>query len=210
LISNDEALTLSEASKYTGLSVPSLRRMINGGRLSSAHMVDSKTGQAWVIQKVELERLKAKKRQCDQPHEKVDQRNDNDQSIPLTYFEERRHEWESERRRLMDDMISLRTGIEMYRYKFEEAERQIRLLPAPPEVVSSKLQELEQKEAALAQAQRILEQAQEVKERYKASLIELKQKLQEEEKAKVDLQGQWELAQAELKRSWWKKLIGLK
>jgi hypothetical protein len=34
-------------------------------------------------------------------------------------------------------------GMMMYRYKFEEAEKQLRLLSAPPEIVASKLTELE-------------------------------------------------------------------
>lgn len=211
---NGKSLTLSEASKYSGLSVPSLRRMINGGKFREAYKIDSKTGRAWVIPISELNRLNKQKPDGDQAYGKVDQRENDQPYVPLNYFEDRRKEWEFERERLINDAITLRSGLDMYRYKFEELDKQLKLLPAPPEVVTSKLQETEQdrqqKTEALAQAQKILQQTQEVKERYKASIQELKAKLQEEEQAKETLRAQWELAQAELKRPWWKKLFGMK
>ena len=42
------------------------------------------------------------------------------------------------------------------------------------------------------------------------SRYQLKFKLQEEEHAKEAFRIQWELAQADLKRPWWKKLFGVK
>jgi hypothetical protein len=86
-------------------------------------------------------------------------------------------------------------------------DRQVKLLPAPPEIIT---QELEQKAQALAQAEKILEEAQENQKRYIEAVNNLKMKLQEEEKAKEALRVQWELAQAELSRPWWKKLFGIK
>lgn len=122
--------------------------------------------------------------------------------------------FERQRKEIMQERDQALQGLMMYRYKFEELDRQLRMLPAPPEVVNSKLQELEQerqhKSEALAQAQKILKQAQEVKERYKGAMQELKAKLQEEERAKEALRVQWEQAQAELKRPWWKKIFGKK
>jgi hypothetical protein len=53
-------------------------------------------------------------------------------------------------------------------------------------------------------------QAQEVKDRYKASIVDLKSKLAEEERAREAYRIQWELAQAELKKPWWKKMFGMK
>ena len=82
----------------------------------------------------------------------------------------------------------------------------MRLLPAPVEVVASKLDELEKKAAALEQAENIIQQAQETQKHYEEEMEQLKLKLQEEEHAKEAFRIQWELSQAELKRSWWQRL----
>jgi len=100
---------------------------------------------------------------------------------------------------------SLMQGLMMYRYKFEELDKQVKQLPAPPEIVA---RELSDKAAALARAEEILEEAKEAQKRHAAAMDELKNKLIEEEHAKEAYRIQWEAAQAELKRPWWKKLFG--
>jgi hypothetical protein len=55
-------------------------------------------------------------------------------SLPVEYFEQQQKERES-----------LAQGLMMYRYKFEQAEKQLRLLPAPAESVTSKIRGLEEK-----------------------------------------------------------------
>jgi hypothetical protein len=120
--------------------------------------------------------------------------------VSLDRYEAMRKELENEREQALH-------GLMMYRYKFEELEQKIKLLPAPPEIVT---QELEKKAQALAQAEKILEEAQENQKRYIEAMNDLKAKLQEEEQAKEAIRAQWELAQAELSRPWWKKLFGVK
>jgi excisionase family DNA binding protein len=120
-------------------------------------------------------------------------------SIPLEHYEEQRSRWLQER----DQM---QAGLMMYRHKYEEAEQKLRLLPAPPEIILPRLSDLEQKETALVQAQKILKQAQEVKERYKESILELRKKLLEEEQVREKLAAELQ----EAKRPWWKKLLGAK
>lgn len=87
----------------------------------------------------------------------------------------------------------------------------MRLLPAPVEIIGPKMQELEaqaaqvpeleqilhERENALARAQEILTKAQGDYEQYKTSIVELKEKLQEEERVK-----------AGLRKSAWKRLMG--
>lgn len=53
-------------------------------------------------------------------------------TLPLEYYEKQQKE--------RDQALQ---GLMMYRYKFEEAERQLKLLPAPVEMVNSRLEELE-------------------------------------------------------------------
>jgi len=203
---DDNALSLKDSSKYTGLSIPSLRRLIDGGKIDQAYKVDTKSGKAWVIPVVELDRIKVTKNGGREAHEKVDQKRDGQHVIPLTYFEERRRDWESTRDRLINDTVNLRSGIEMYRYKFEELERQTRLLPAPLEIIPSKLDELEEKAAALALAENIIQQAQITQKRYEEDMEQLKIKLQEEEHAKTTLRHELEME----RRPWWKKMMGMK
>jgi hypothetical protein len=106
---------------------------------------------------------------------------------------------------------SLVQGLMMYRYKYEEMEREMRLLPAPVSDVTSKLEQYEKenndRKNVLIKAQLILKKAYAANEQYKASIEQLKAKLAEEERARDAFRIQWELAQAELKKPWWKKLL---
>jgi excisionase family DNA binding protein len=124
-------------------------------------------------------------------------------SIPLHHYEEQRSCWLQER-------DNLQAGLMMYRWKFEDLERQVKLLPAPAETIGPRLTELEQtlhdREQALTRAEEILKKAREDYDLYKTSIVELKEKLQEEERVKADLRRELEME----RRPWWKKVIGLK
>jgi len=76
----------------------------------------------------------------------------------------------------------------MYRWKFEELDRQVKLLPAPVEVVSSKLTELE----STLQAERTgREEA-----RQAIAMMEL------------ELKAAREALETERSRPWWKRAFG--
>jgi hypothetical protein len=207
MVNDGQWLTLQEASDVTGRSVNALRMMIKRKKLSRILKTKGKRGDEWVIHQEAVHDLGhadlGQTRVVDQGGQDDLGQSGQTVTIPAELYVQQQKE--------RDQAVQ---GLIMYRYKFEELDKQLRMLPAPPEVVTSKLQEIEQdrqqKAEALAQAQKILRQAQEVKERYKASLIELRAKLQEEEMAKEALRIQWELAQAELSRPWWKKLFGVK
>lgn len=67
-------------------------------------------------------------------------------SIPCEYYDLKLQEWMKERDRLIQ-------GLMMYRYKFEEIEKQMKLLPAPPEIMQKKLSE---REMQLMKAKKII------------------------------------------------------
>jgi hypothetical protein len=100
-------------------------------------------------------------------------------TIPLDYFDVKQKEWIEERDKLQ-------AGLMMYRYKYEEMERKVKLLPAPVEVVTSKLKELEDSVAA------------EVSYREQMTTA-----LYEREATVIRLQAELE---AEKKKPWWKRI----
>jgi hypothetical protein len=114
--------------------------------------------------------------------------------VTIEYYDQQREKWERERSQLEQGMM-------MYRYKFEEMDRQIKALPAPPEYVKAKIDELEQS----------LKEEAEGKEQ---ALKELREKLDEEERLKEEIRSEKERLSAEYeyerRRSWWKKLWGIK
>jgi hypothetical protein len=203
--------TLQEASKLTGKTPSSLRRLIQRKVIERVKKEHSKHGEHWLIHKEELTPQGVREMFDERGHvqgvhiERGEGVHPN--IISFETYDQHRREWEQR-------CSQLEQGVMMYRYKYEDLDRQVKMLPAPPELISSKVQELEQdrrqKTEALAQAHKILHQAQEVKERYKSSVLELKAKLQEEERAKEALRLQWEQAMEEAKKPWWKKLFGVK
>ncbi len=127
-----------------------------------------------------------------------------------SYLDERR-EWQQERDNLMQ-------GLLMYRYKFEEVDRQLKILPAPPEYVKVKIDELEKnlQEEASARSFVVIEKAKTEEEKeqlrndYEDFLSQLRTKLSEEERVNEELKAELEKAMVDLKRPWWKKLFGIK
>ncbi|MDQ7822868.1 MAG: helix-turn-helix domain-containing protein [Candidatus Eremiobacteraeota bacterium] len=143
-------------------------------------------------------------------------------SVPLEHYERRQKEWEKERDGLMQ-------GLMMYRFKFEELDRKMKVLPAPPEYVSAKIEELESQLAEESREKDVLVSElgnklttlfiDEEKNRehyetrvkdYEHSLAELKKRLEEEERAKEALRCQMDEAMHELRerrKPWWKKVL---
>jgi hypothetical protein len=237
----EEWVTLKEASRVTGKSLNAIRMLVHRKKIATDKIkkINDNGRSYWMVHRDALSLIynsSMSSEVCNsdilQPVTPVicqDTPSDICQdSIPIHYHDQKLKEWQLERDNLLQ-------GVMMYRYKFEELDRQVKMLPAPPEIVARDLQKkeeaLQEKEAflqhqeakvkeieedrqqkaqALAQAQKILHQAQEVKDRYKASIVELKAKLAEEERTREAYRIQWELAQAELARPWWKKMFGMK
>jgi hypothetical protein len=211
---NEKWLTLKEAGEITGKNVQAIRMLIKRNKFVNVKKTQIKGHDNWLIRRDELNLLASQL----SSHVKD---NVNDSHVRLTdippvnmisveYYDKKRNEWDRDRDNLLQ-------GIMMYRYKFEELDQRVKLLPAPVEAVASKIGELEarvnshkeaeeQKAHALAQAQEIIEQATEAQKRYIESLTQLKTKLQEEEHAKEAFRLQWEQAMIEAKKPWWQKL----
>lgn len=191
-VQNNERVwvTLQEASSITGKSTSALRRLIHRNVIKDVRKERVKNGHQWLIHLEELslpvrnEQVNSWGVQCERVHEQVASvQGVQVNAIPLEYFDGKLKEWERER-------SQLEQGLLMYRYKFEEQERQLRLLPAPAEVLTAQL--LETEEALKAEVD------------YREQLINA---LHEKEARLIHLQAELE---AEKKRDWWKKLMGVK
>jgi hypothetical protein len=192
--------TLQEASRLTGKTPSSLRRLIQRKVIERVKKEHSKHGEHWLIHKEELIPQGVHNAFDEQGYvqgvhiERVEGVHAN--VINFETYDQHRREWEQK-------CSQLEQGVMMYRYKYEELDRQVKLLPAPPELMTK---ELEEKAQALAQAEMIVEEAKEKQKQYTEAMEQLKAKLQEEEYAKEAYRIQWELAQAEMNRPWWQKI----
>jgi hypothetical protein len=203
LISDKEWITLKEASKITGRSIQALRLLINRKKIDKVKKVQDNGPGYWLIHKDALGQISMiSMGDKDTYQENIShtyQVASQVISIPIEYYEQQQKERDQ-----------LQAGLMMYRYKFEELDKQMKLLPAPVEIVSTKLKEqeamIQTKDQALSRAQEILDKAREDYDQYKTAIIELKEKLQEEERVKAGLRQQLEIEQ----RPWWKKVLGLK
>jgi hypothetical protein len=189
-------LTIGEASELTGKSTAAVRMWIKRRTQKGDHVrVKKERGkhcESWMIHSSEMNDLGERVRVESSGEHMPELMN----TISLDRYEAMRKELENEREQALQ-------GLMMYRYKFEEIEQKMRLLPAPPEMVA---RELEEKAAALAQAEKILEEAKETQRHYQEAMEQLRSKLQEEEHAREAYRIQWESAQAELSRPWWRKI----
>jgi len=141
----NEWLTLQEASKITGKSKAAIRAWINRNADSNGSVRVKKTRgkryEYWLIHKDELKSLSELERvERTGVQEPVLERVEMN-SISVEYYDKQRDKWAYEKAELIR---TYEQGLMMYRFKFEELDRQIKLLPAPAEVVSYKLEELEQ------------------------------------------------------------------
>lgn len=207
LLCEKEWLSLREASKITGKSVHAFRLLINRGRIEKARKQEANGQSYWEIHRDVLTVSGGEEKGASQGAYHTSHAPSQVVSLPVELYTEQ----QKERDNLMQ-------GLMMYRWKFEEQEKLLRLLPAPPEAVSAILEEkdqvlqrkdheLEEKAAALAQAEKILEAAKETQQQYQEAMEQLKAKLQEEEQAREVYRLQWEAAQAELKKPWWKRMF---
>lgn len=120
--------------------------------------------------------------------------------ISLHHYEEQRSLWMGER-------DSLLQGLMMYRFKFEELERQVKLLPAPPDVMS---RELQWKDQTLMEAQKIIQEKDNSLAEARRILQDAHKNFDEERslRDRIELKMKAEL-EREKNRGWWKKLLGI-
>lgn len=211
---NGRVVTIKEACRITGLSVSTLRMHLKKGLIEGVK-TSSKFGDTWHIKADSIRHLKPLESSGlnAQPLSNMStselststpiRGNDNPIRIRDEHLNDLRKQITTYEGLLT--IFQQRIGaLETEKVGYEE---KLKLLPAPPEIVA---RELKDKAAALAQAEKIVEEAKETQKRYLEAMEELKAKLMEEEREKEAYRNQWESAQAELRRPWWKKLFGMK
>ncbi|MDQ7839148.1 MAG: hypothetical protein RDU59_11860 [Thermodesulfobacteriota bacterium] len=200
MVNDGQWLTLTEASNLTGKSINSLRLLIRRKKLTMVRKVRGKRGDEWIIHREAIHDVG----QGDQEMTTVTRVGDQGDhpsmpdachviTLPLEYYERQQKE---------RDQLS--QGLLMYRYKFEELDRVVKALPAPPDIIA---EEIRQKDSVIKEAQKVLNDAQYAITQKEVALAELKQKLDEAEQAKEHLREVWEQAMADIKKPWWKKAL---
>ncbi len=196
LDSPDNWLTLKEASEISGKSTEQLRKMIKRGKLVRAKKISDKRGKVWVISKDEFEEGGQSVRTAVHPGQCPDNQTGQDLSVPLEIYNQQRKEW-------VDKYEKVLQGMMMYQFKFEELDRRMKLLPAPPEVVSYKFDELQSQakefEIAREEVERTrteLERITSEKEKMESSLKDLADARETVQKEKDELQAQLDESKA--------------
>jgi hypothetical protein len=215
-------LTLKEASELTGIAVPALRMRIKHGKIEGVK-TQTRHGEAWFIKAdtvtelkdLELNPLNTLTLKRFSGEKVKGEFNPEGDESPVLRAKEDVIQGLKDHLKTYEALLTTFQG-RIINLESEKSglEGQLRLLPAPPEVVTSNLEKLmkenEEKTQAVERAQEILKKARVAYDQYKTSIVELKTKLAEEERTKEAYRIQWELAQAELKKPWWKKLFGIK
>ena len=172
VLTDNDWLTIKEVSRITGKSLNAITLHVNRKNFDRIKKLKGK----WFIHKdsiinlskqtcqAESDRIKNQSRQVCHDGQAI--------MIPLEHYDKKHNEWQTERDRL-------NTGLMMYRYKFEDMERKLKLLPAPIETISLKIEELE----------KTLQAEQQTRKKLEADL----------QKVETDLN-------IEKKKSWWAKL----
>jgi predicted DNA-binding transcriptional regulator AlpA len=198
---NDRWLTLQEASKVTGIKIPTLRQGIKRGKYSGERQC-TPNGHRWVIS---LDSVKAPM--------KLDKRwlnvRTGEQCSDIQHSGEQTHAYsellmkqQSERigeqskhistlEKLLTDFQARISNIEAEK---DELQGKLKLLPAPVEMVTTRLDELEQKI-------REKDEALSVEVNYREQLSSA---LHEQEARLIYMQSELE---AEQQKPWWKKLF---
>jgi hypothetical protein len=203
----EQWLTLKEASDVTGKSINALTLLINRNKLDRVRKVKGKGGGKWLIHKDSLHLLMADTLSPCQGarQDRVNTLSEETEyervmpSIPLEHYEKKRDEWLTERDRLQ-------TGLLMYRYKFEELDRQIRLLPAPVEAVAPLLKDREAKLAELEHKEQELRESHQANVELEAKLSKAAENEQALTRSQETIKALEEALQNEQQRSWWEKL----
>lgn len=210
-----EWLTLKEASELTGKSLNSLRLLVHRKKVDRVRKITDNGRNYWLIHRDSVgtlgNRISADEAAPEIDISSFDEKDFSDAypeemacrfaAVPLEHYEQQRKDWLEERDGLMQ-------GIMMYRFKFEELEKQIKLLPAPPQVMSEELkwkdnrlleaqQKAHENDNALAEAQRMMEEMQRSFDEER----QLRDKIEADTRAELE---------RERRRSWWKKLLGIR
>lgn len=136
-IKKDGGIDWRETSKLSGSNICSKRLEINGKRLDDVIKILDRGDECWQSKGKSIGELFFNENGYGV--DMLDGESTTAYIVTqiLENFDKQRKEWESEREKLSQ-------GLMMYQYRLMEYERKLKLLPAPVEVVSSRLKELEQ------------------------------------------------------------------
>lgn len=121
-------------------------------------------------------------------------------TVTIEYYDSQRKSWEHER-------IRLEQGLMMYRFKYEEVCSRMKLLPAPPELIREDIRE---RDILLEKARNLILNERQYRKQRELDFLELKRRLEEEERSNDMLRRDCEEAHAEAAKPWWKKLLSRK
>ncbi len=187
-------LTFAELGALTGKTSSAVRMWVKRRTAKGEHVQVKKErgkhGEVWYIHSSEVSSFSEREGAPVQGEREPLTQGERVNTITVEYYDAQRKIWERER----DELSS---GLMMYRYKFEELERQVRLLPAPPEVVTSKLIEMEQKLSELDEKELALSYSQQ-------AINDLETELRTKCNALNELDAE---LQHERSLNWWKRSI---
>ena len=140
---NEKWISLKDLSEMSGRSINAVRLLIHRGKIKDVRKLKGRGHGEWLIRRESLEEFMSDEisdnlnaQEISDEMTTLKSQEDSMPVIPLEYFDSRQREW-------MEERDKLQAGLMMYRYKFEESERRMKLLPAPAEVVGSRIEELE-------------------------------------------------------------------
>lgn len=138
-------LTIGEVSERTGKSTAAVRMWIKRRTIKGEQVrVKKERGkhcESWLIHSSEIADLTRR----DSAESSGERKGEFVNIISLDRYEAMRKELENEREQALQ-------GLMMYRYKFEELDRQVKMLPAPVEIIPARLTELEKRATENEQA----------------------------------------------------------
>lgn len=130
---SDEWITLRKAADITGKTPAALRKLIQRGKLKQIKKIPDTEGGKWHLHRDELTLWAGHVLPACPVGQKRDTEQDNLSTMDIGTFLQQQKEW-------MDERDKLRDGLMMYQFKFEELDRRIKLLPAPPEAISDRME----------------------------------------------------------------------
>lgn len=200
VIKDDEWMTLKEASVASGRTINSLRLLISRKKIDKVKKMHDNGPGYWLIHREAMSQISMSDMGDKDTHHVI--MSDTHQpimsapcqviSMPVEYYTQQQKE--------RDELVQ---GLMMYRYKFEELDRQMRLLPAPVENIPAKLSELETKAAELAEKDQVLRESQDAIRDLETKAAEKDQSLVRSQETINALE---EALHREKQRSWWDRL----
>jgi hypothetical protein len=171
-----EWLTLQEAAQVTGKKPSALRAAILRKKLERVKKETGATGDYWLIHRDECGRLESPPGEdrsgAIRDGEEADLAGDPLVNlVTIEYYDQQREKWDDERSKLEQ-------GLMMYRYKFEELDRQVKLLPAP---VSAVRDELTRQVRRIEEAKSVIKAQRDVRKQLADQLEEKSSLLREKE-----------------------------